>query len=120
ARIAETLGDDAGAVTDWREILVHRPRDRAAMNALKRLHAAREEWAEAAEIAEREITVVSELTSRQAPERKFEAAAPPPGFTGAFELPDVSGEPAPDPQTDSSTEGFATLLPDLGELHLAL
>src|SRR5207245_1735812 len=104
--------------------------------ALKRLHAAREEWAEAAEVSEREITVTSELGARQTGEKGAVPEAPPPGFTGAFKLPEFAKEdtkdekaregekqdekPATEASSDSSGDGIAQLLPDLGELHLAL
>lgn len=139
AKIAEQLGDDEAAIRDWGEVLVRRPRDRQAMQALKRLHSAREEWAEAAEVSEREVVVVSELSARQTASGGA-PAEPPPGFTGAFKMPDVlkglepgeapppgldfsgsgGAEGAGDKNAESSHEGFAAVLPDLSELHLAL
>jgi tetratricopeptide (TPR) repeat protein len=104
ARIAERLGDDEGAITDYQEVLVRRPRDRAAMAALKRLHAAREAWPEAAEVSERELTVVSELTARRSVQEGNASPAP--------------SEPAESPGDSSSA--VATPLPGLADLHLAL
>jgi tetratricopeptide (TPR) repeat protein len=92
AKLAETLGDDEGAIADWEELLVRRPKERKGLVALKRLRSGREEWAQAAEVSEREIAVVSEIGARQGT---------------------ASG--------DSSAEGFALPpLPELPALHLAL
>ncbi|HZU96385.1 MAG TPA: hypothetical protein VFF73_06830, partial [Planctomycetota bacterium] len=65
ATLAETLGNQDDAIAAWNELLVRRPKDRKGLEALKRLHVAREEWAEAAVAAERELAVVSEATARQ-------------------------------------------------------